>query len=232
MDTLRSVTTSWRRMVLKKSTGLGIKKYRLKRQWLLNPVSMFILGLFAGIGCRVLDLNPATKTLGIIFSQVNIWVLLCVLISIYSPSPSKAMSNVFPFCINMLIAYYLYDSFMGTYTSLRAYLWWSGLAVITPLLGYCAWYAKEVGVIPRLLRWGILITSIVANIVMFTDFAYYDIIITAVLAYFLFCQKLNRERMRRKYITQELCKLYTTDNEIFDELVAEHLAQTKPSAED
>ena len=65
---------------------------------------------------------------------------------------------------------------------------------------------------------------------MFKDFAYYDIIITAVLAYFLFCQKLNRERMRRKYITQELCKLYTTDNEIFDELVAEHLAQTKPSA--
>lgn len=217
-------------MVLKKSTGLGIKKYRLKRQWLLNPVSMFILGLVAGIGCRVLDLNPATKTLGIIFSQVNIWVLLCVLISIYSPTPTKAMGNVFPFCINMLVAYYLFDSFTGHYTSLTAYLWWSGLAVVTPLLGYCAWHSKEIGLGPRILRWGILITSIVANIIMFKDFVYYDIIITAVLAYFLFCQKLNRERMRRKYITQELCKLYITDNEIFDELVAEHLAQTKPSA--
>lgn len=210
-------------MVLKKSTGLGIKKYRLKRQWLLNPVSMFILGLLAGIGCRVLDLNPDTKTFGVIFSQVNIWVLLCVLISIYSPSPSKAMSNVFPFCINMLVAYYLYDSFMGTYTSLRAYLWWSGLAVVTPLLGYCAWYAKEVGVIPRLLRWGILITSIVANIVMFKDFAYYDIIITAVLAYFLFCQKLDRAKMRRKYITHGLYGMYTLDEDIFNELVSEHV---------
>ena len=209
--------------MLKKLTGLSIKRYRLKRQWLLNPITMFVLGLLAGIGCRALDLNPNTKTLGIIFSQVNIWVLMCVLISIYSPSPTKAMSNVFPFCINMLIAYYLYDSFMGTYTSLRAYLWWSGLAVITPLLGCCSWYSKESGFIPRVLRWGILITSIVANIVMFKDFEYYDIIITAILAYFLFCQKLDRAKMRRKYITQGLYNLYTTDEDIFNELTSEHI---------
>ena len=208
---------------MKKSTGLSIKRYRLKRQWLLNPITMFVLGLIAGIGCRVLDFNPATKTLGVIFSQVNIWVLLCVLISIYSPTPIKAMSNVFPFCINMLVAYYLYDTFMGTYASLKAYLWWSSLAVVTPLLGFAAWHAKESGLIPRILRWGILLTSIVANIIMFKDFAYYDIIITAMLAYFLFCQKLDREKMRRKYISQGLYGLYVTDENIFNELVSEHV---------
>ena len=220
-------------MALKKSTGLSIKKYRLKRQWILNPATLFVLGLMAGIGCRMLDLNPNTRTMGIIFSQVNIWVLLCVLISIYSPSPVKAMGNVFPFCINMLVAYYLYDSFTGTYTSLRAYLWWSGLAVITPLLGYASWYAKEVGAVPRILRWGIVITSIVANIIMFKDFAYYDIIITAILAYFLFCQKIDRNKMRRKYITHGLYGLHALDEDIFNELVSEHVEylQSHPSKE-
>lgn len=186
---------------------------------------MFILGLIAGVGSRMLDFNENTRTLGIIFSQLNIWFLLCVLISIYSPSPKQAMSNVFPFCVNMLIAYYLYDAVTDNSASLRAYLWWSGLAAVTPILGYCSWYSKENGRAAQVLRWSILIISIVANIVMFKDFQYYDIIITATLAYFLFCQKINRDKTRRRYIMKGLHDLSLMDKQVFDELVKQHYTE-------
>ena len=47
---------------------------------ILNPISMFFIGLLLGIVSRLLD--------------------------IYSDSKKKAMINILPFCIGMLITYY------------------------------------------------------------------------------------------------------------------------------
>ena len=64
---------------------------------ILNPISMFVIGLVLGIISRLLDIY--TSNIGNIFSQMAIWILLGVLISIYSSSKKKAMINIFPFCI-------------------------------------------------------------------------------------------------------------------------------------
>lgn len=54
---------------------------------ILNPISMFIIGLILGIISRLLDIH--TTNLGNIFSQMAIWILFGVLISIYSDSKKK-----------------------------------------------------------------------------------------------------------------------------------------------
>ena len=75
------------------------------KEKVLNPIMMFIIGLILGIISRLLDIF--TQNLGNIFSQMAIWILLGVLISIYSKTKKKAMLNIFLFCLGMLITYYL-----------------------------------------------------------------------------------------------------------------------------
>ena len=62
---------------------------------------MFITGLCLGIISRLLAIY--TQNLGNIFSQMAIWILFGVLISIYSKNKRKAMLNVLLFCIGILI---------------------------------------------------------------------------------------------------------------------------------
>lgn len=59
---------------------------------ILNPISMFFTGLILGIVSRLLDIY--TQNLGNIFSQMSIWILFGVLISIYSKTKKKAMINM------------------------------------------------------------------------------------------------------------------------------------------
>lgn len=74
------------------------------KKMMLNPISMFFIGLLLGVGSRLLDIY--TQNFGNIFSQMAIWILFGVLISIYSSSKKKAMLNILPFCIGMLMTYY------------------------------------------------------------------------------------------------------------------------------
>ena len=71
---------------------------------LLNPISLFVVGLLLGTFSRLLDIY--TQNLGNLFSQMAIWILFGVIISIYSPTKKQAMMNILPFCIGMLITYY------------------------------------------------------------------------------------------------------------------------------
>lgn len=54
------------------------------RKSILNPISLFFIGMTLGIVSRLLDIYA--QNLGNIFSQMAIWILLGVLISIYSSS--------------------------------------------------------------------------------------------------------------------------------------------------
>ena len=62
---------------------------------------MFITGLCLWIISRLLAIYA--QNLGNIFSQMAIWILFGVLISIYSKNKRKAMLNVLLFCIGILI---------------------------------------------------------------------------------------------------------------------------------
>ena len=81
------------------------------KKYILNPISLFFIGAILGIISKLLDIlfvgNLFMMTLGYMFSNLPIWVLLGILISIYSDTRKKAMINIFPFCIGMLISYYV-----------------------------------------------------------------------------------------------------------------------------
>lgn len=60
---------------------------------LLNPIVLFVVGLMLGVISRILDIY--TQNLGNIFSQMAIWILFGVIISVYSSYKKKVMIKVY-----------------------------------------------------------------------------------------------------------------------------------------
>lgn len=156
----------------------------------LNPIRMFVIGLFLGIISRLLDIY--TQNLGNIFSQMAIWILMGTLISIYSSSKKQAIINIFPFCIGMLITYYFVAMITkGVYSNVFI-IGWTIFAFCTPIFAYFAWMTKEKGLFPKIISIGIILISILSSIILFDRLRIYDIIIDALLVYFLFFKKIER----------------------------------------
>ena len=157
---------------------------------ILNPESMFVIGLLLGIVSRLLDIY--TQNLGNIFSQLAIWILFGTLISVYSETKKKAMLNIFPFCIGMLITYY-FVAFItkGVYSNIII-LCWTIFSFCSPILAYFTWMTKESGVFPKIISLGIVVTSVLSSIVFFDRLRVYDLIINVILIYYLFIKKIER----------------------------------------
>ena len=160
------------------------------RKMLLNPIAMFLIGLLLGVVSRLLDIF--TDNLGNIFSQMAIWILFGVLISIYSSSKKSAMINILPFCIGMLITYY-FVAFVtkGVYSNVFI-VGWTVFACLSPIMAYFAWMTKEKGVLPKIISVGIVLVSFLSSAILFDRIRFYDIIINGVLIYFLFVKKIER----------------------------------------
>lgn len=151
---------------------------------------MFITGLGLGVVSRLLDIY--TQNLGNIFSQMAIWILFGVWISIYSDTKKKAMLNIFPFCIGMLISYYAVAIITdGVYSSVMIY-GWIAFSVCSPIFAYFTWLTKEKGFFPKIISVGIVLVSILSSVVLFDGLRIYDFLIDAVLIYFLFFKKIKR----------------------------------------
>ena len=151
---------------------------------------MFVIGLLLGIISRLLDIY--TSNLGNIFSQMSIWILLGVLISIYSSSKKKAMLNIFPFCIGMLITYYFVAYITkGVYSNIYI-IGWTIFALCSPILAYFTWMTKEKGLLPKLISIGTILVSILSSIILFDRLRIYDFIINGIMIYYLFVKKIER----------------------------------------
>ena len=157
---------------------------------LLNPLCMFILGLVLGAISRLLDIY--TTNLGNIFSQMAIWILFGVLISIYSSSKKKAMLNIFPFCIGMLITYYFVAFITKGVYSNSFIIAWSIFAFCSPIFAYFTWMTKQKGIFHKIISIGIISVSMLSSIFLFDRLRIYDFIINGIMIYFLFIKKVNR----------------------------------------
>ena len=160
------------------------------KKLILNPISMFFIGLLLGVGIRLLDIY--TENLGNIFSQMAIWILFGVLISIYSSSKTKAMLNILPFCIGMLITYYFVAFITNGVYSTVFIIGWTVFAFLSPIMAYFTWDAKEKGVFPKIIGVGIIVVSFLSSVILFDRIRFYDIIINGIMAYFLFVKKIKR----------------------------------------
>ena len=160
------------------------------KKYFLNPISMFVLGLILGIISRLLDIY--TSNLGNIFSQIAIWILIGTLISIYSETKKRAMLNVFPFCIGMLITYYFVAFITKGVYSNNFIIGWTIFAFCSPVFAYFTWMTKERGIFPKIISAGIILVSILSTIILFDRLRIYDFIINGILIYYLFLKKIER----------------------------------------
>ena len=160
---------------------------------LLNPFLLFLVGLALGVISRIFDIY--FDTLGNIFSQMAVWILLGTVISIFSRTKKNAMLNIFPFCIGMLITYYLTAAVTDGVYGKAFIIGWTVFAFCSPILAYFAWLSKENGLFPKLLSVGIVAVSVLSSILLFDRLRFYDLIIDSLLIYFLFFKKVKRGKI-------------------------------------
>ena len=160
------------------------------KKYILNPISMFLIGLILGVISRLLDIY--TQNLGNILSQMAIWILFDILISIYSKTKKSAMINILPFCIGMLITYY-FVAFIskGVYSNIFI-IGWTIFALCSPILAYFTWKTKENSIFSKIISVVIIMVSIISTIVLFDRLRFYDFIINGIMVYYLFFKKIER----------------------------------------
>ncbi len=159
---------------------------------MLRPAPMFAAGLFLGIAARLFDIY--CQTLGEIFSQMSIWILLGTLIAIYSPTKKAAMRNIFPFCMGMLLTYYGVAMLTHGVYGWSFILGWTAFAFLSPVMAYFAWMSKQRGAFPKLIGAGIVLVSVLSSILLFDRLRIYDFLINGLLAYFLFVRAIDRHK--------------------------------------
>ena len=157
----------------------------------LTPVMMFILGVALGIASKLLDIH--TQNLGNIFSQMSIWILLGMLIAIFSRTKGKAALNVFVFCIGMLITYYITAELTNSVYGMTFIYGWAAFSICSPVFAWFTWMTKEKGVFGKIISFGILVVTLAISMIVFDGPRVYDIVIMLVLAYFLFIHKVKRQ---------------------------------------
>lgn len=154
------------------------------------PITMFLLGVVLGISSKLLDIY--TQNLGNIFSQMSIWILLGTLIAIFSKTKGKAASNVFVFCIGMLITYYITAELANSVYGMTFIYGWAAFSICSPVFAVLTWMTKEKGVLGKIISFGVLLVTLTVSVVVFDGPRVYDIVIMLVLAYFLLVHKVKR----------------------------------------
>lgn len=163
---------------------------------ILNPISLFIIGGLLGFISKILDVafsdNAFLTELGYMLSDMPIWVLFGVLISIYSDTKKKAMINIFPFCIGMLITYYITAEVTNAVYGMSFIYGWTVFSILSPLFAYFTWKTKEKGWFAKIISIGIVLFTVVSNYILVETFTLFDIILIPVIIYFLFIKKVHR----------------------------------------
>ena len=162
----------------------------MKIKRLLTPLSMLIAGLVLGVAARLFDIY--CQTLGEIFSQMAVWILLGTLIAIYSPTRKAAMLNILPFCIGMLLTYYATAMLTRGVYSWSFILGWTVFALLSPVMACLAWTTKQRGALAKIIGAGIVLASVLSSVLLFDHLRVYDLIIDGLLAYLIFFKKVNR----------------------------------------
>ena len=166
------------------------------KKYILNPISLFFIGAILGIISKLLDIlfvgNLFMMTLGYMFSDLPIWVLLGILISIYSDTRKKAMINIFPFCIGMLISYYVTAELTNAVYSWNFIKGWTIFSCLSPLFAYFTWKTKEEGLFAKFISIGLILVTIIGNYILVRTFTIPDLIIIPKIVYFLFIKKVKR----------------------------------------
>lgn len=169
----------------------GIRKPKRISLWkkLINPVFMLLLGLMTGVGIKLLDIY--TNNLGNVFSELTVWFLIGICISVFSASPLRAGLNLFVYSIGMLTTYYITAQLLDAVWGKSFAYGWAAFALILPILAFVTWYAKGRGFIAGVLRIGIVAVMIISSILF--SFGISDLVIIIIAVIILFTGNKSRD---------------------------------------
>ena len=80
--------------------------------------------------------------LGNFFSELAVWLLLALVIAVFSRSAVQAAVRVFLFFAGMCAAYHLYTVAFSGFNPKDYMLLWYAITLVSPLLAAVCWYAK------------------------------------------------------------------------------------------
>lgn len=140
----------------------------------VHTLLIFGVGIFWGVAAKFLDIY--TTNIGNVFSQMSVWIFLCSMVAVWSSSSLRAAVNVFVFCIGMLPAYYLTAELTASVYSMTFVYGWLTFAVFSPVLGFCVWFAKGKGLIPKIIIAGVVIVMLAIAIILFDKVRISDIV--------------------------------------------------------
>ena len=151
---------------------------------LLHTGLIAIAGMMLGVAAKLLDIH--TSYLGNLFSQMSVWIFLCTLLAVCSSTPVRAAVNVFFFCIGMVGTYYLTAELTASVYSTLFLYGWAVFALLSPVMGFCAWYAKGSGLLATLIAVGVILVLLVAAVVLFDRIRIADIAFAFLIGIVLF----------------------------------------------
>ena len=160
---------------------------------ILHPISMLIIGLITGVVIKLIDIYFRVQHWGFslsdVFSQLGGWIVIGVIISLFSKNKRYAMLNVFLFSIGMLITYYLTAEVTNSVYGWTFIKGWAVFACCSPLMAYLVTLTKNKGLFPLIIKIGILAVYLVTDMLIFGGPRIYDFIFILLLIYLLFIKK-------------------------------------------
>ena len=128
-------------------------KIDVKNQIIYTSI-IFCVGIILGIFSKWLDnlsIDDSIWWMSIIgklnlrnfFSNISIWLLIALIISIYSKSSLKASLNTFVFFVGVTVSYHLYTVLFSGFNPKNYMMIWYGLTIVSPLLAFICFYSKS-----------------------------------------------------------------------------------------